>query len=152
MAGEVSGASLGGRLTPEGHVLPVRVYYEDTDFSRHVYHGSYVRFLERGRSDFLRLCGIEHARLAADGLHFAVSEISLRFMRAARIDDIVEVATRVEKLTGARVVLAQVIRRGAEQLVTAEVTVALIEGGGRPRRFPDAVHGALSRTKELTVP
>jgi acyl-CoA thioester hydrolase len=144
MAGTIGRPELGGRQTAEGHVLRVRVYYEDTDFSGLVYHGSYVRFLERGRSDFLRLCGVEHARLAADGLHFAVSTMSLSFMRAAKIDDIVEVTTRVEKLTGARVVLAQAIRRGDDQLVAAEVTVAMIDGNGRPRRFPDGVRDTLS--------
>jgi acyl-CoA thioester hydrolase len=131
-------------LTADGHVLPVRVYYEDTDFSGAVYHGSLVRFLERGRSDFLRIRGVSHAPLSAKGLHFAVSEMTLSFHRAARIDDIVEVTTKVAKLSGARVVLAQEIQRGGEQLVAAEVTVVLIEESGKPRRFPDEIRKALS--------
>lgn len=135
--------AIGGRLTPDGHVLPVRVYYEDTDFSGAVYHGSLVRFFERGRSDFLRLRGVSHGPLSAKGLHFAVAEMTLSFHRAARIDDIVEVTTKVARLSGARVVLAQAIRRGGEQLVAAEVTVVLIESG-RPRRFPDELRKALS--------
>jgi acyl-CoA thioester hydrolase len=144
----VSGEGLGGRVTGEGHVLPVRVYYEDTDFSGSVYHGSYVRFLERGRSDFLRLINVSHGELAAEGLHFAVSEMSLSFRRAARIDDVVEVVTKVASVTGARVVLDQMIRRGGEQLVAAEVTVALIRTDGRPHRFPDNVRRALSSASE----
>ncbi len=137
-------AALAGALTPEGHVLAVRVYYEDTDFSGSVYHGSYVRFLERGRSDFLRCVGVSHASLAADGLHFAVAEMTLSFRRAARIDDVVQVVTNVADLTGARVVLNQTARRGAETLVVARVTVALVDRDGRPRRFPKVVTEALS--------
>jgi acyl-CoA thioester hydrolase len=138
------GAALGGELTPEGHVLPVRVYYEDTDFSGTVYHGSYVRFLERGRSDFLRCVGVSHAELSVAGLHFAVSEMTLSFRRAARIDDIVDVVTKVAEMTGARVVLDQSLRRGDEALVEARVTVALVDRSGRPRRFPDKIREALS--------
>ena len=110
MARGVETPPLAGWLTADGHVLPVRVYYEDTDFSGAVYHGSLVRFLERGRSDFLRIRGVSHAPLSAKGLHFAVSEMTLSFHRAARIDDIVEVTTKVAKLSGARVVLAQAIQ------------------------------------------
>lgn len=143
-------ASLAGRLTEDGHILPIRVYFEDTDFSGFVYHGSYVRFLERGRSDLLRLSGISHAELDADGLAFAVSEMTLRFRRAARIDDIVEVATSVQALSGARVVLDQHIRRGSETLVEATVSVALVNRDGQPRRFPVAVRDALgARTGHL---
>lgn len=137
-------ADLGGRLTGEGHVLPVRVYYEDTDTSGAVYHGSYVRFLERGRSDYLRLLGVVHAQLAEEGLHFALTEMRLSFQRTARIDDVVEVVTKVSKATGARVVLEQAIRRDGEGLVTAEVTVALLDRAGRPARLPGAVREALA--------
>ena len=135
---------LGGRLTGDGHLLPVRVYYEDTDTSGSVYHGSYVRFLERGRSDFLRLRGVFHGELGAEGLHFAVSEMHLSFLRAARIDDVVEVTTKVARLTGARVLLEQAIDFEGEKLVTAEVTVALLDKAGRPRRFPGSVREALA--------
>ena len=137
-------AELAGRLTDDGHVLSVRVYYEDTDTSGSVYHGSYVRFLERGRSDFLRLRGVVHGELAAEGLHFAVSEMHLSFHRAARIDDVVEVVTKIARLTGARVVLEQTISCEGRRLVTAEVTVALLDSTGRPRRFPGSVGDALA--------
>ena len=137
-------AELAGRLVADGHVLPVRVYYEDTDSSGSVYHGSYVRFLERGRSDFLRLRGVVHSELAAAGLHFAVSEMQVSFHRAARIDDVVEVNTKIARLTGARVLLEQAIGCDGHQLVTAEVTVALLDKAGRPRRFPGLVRDALA--------
>ena len=72
-----------GRLTAAGHLLPIRVYYEDTDFSGAVYHGSYVRFLERGRSELLRSLGVSHAALDTEGLAFAVAEMKIAFRREA---------------------------------------------------------------------
>lgn len=138
MAGDV-GRGLGGALTAEGHVLPVRVYYEDTDFSGAVYHGSFVRFLERGRTDFLRAVGVTHGPLSERGLHFVVSEREIVFRRAAAIDDLLEVVTNVASLSGARIVLNQAIRRDGDTIVSARVTAALIHRSGRPRRLPDDV-------------
>lgn len=138
MAGAL-GEPLGGTLTADGHHLPVRVYYEDTDFSGAVYHGSFVRFLERGRSEFLRAVGITHQPLAADGLHFVVAAMTLNFRRSAAIDDLLEIVTRPKSLSGVRAVLAQEVRRNGETILAAEVTVALIDREGRPRRFPDTI-------------
>jgi acyl-CoA thioester hydrolase len=140
---------LAGRLTSDAHILPVRVYYEDTDFSGSVYHGSYVRFLERGRSDFIRAVGVSQPELPAEGLHFAVSEMTLAFRRAARIDDIVEVVTKLISVTGARIVLDQAVRRDGSILVQASVTVALVDRDGRPRRFPQFVRTALAALAPL---
>ena len=138
---------LAGRLTEEGHVLPIRVYFEDTDFSGFVYHGSYVRFMERGRSDFVRLIGVGHTALR-DGDHgepltFAVRRIVLDYLKPARIDDLVEVVTSVLRVTGARLVLRQVVRCGETILVEAEVTVVLISLDGRARRMPEQLRIAL---------
>lgn len=145
LAGGVSeGPDIAGRLTADGHVLPIRIYFEDTDFSGTVYHGAYVRFLERGRSDFIRLLGVSHSELDDEGLVFAVSEMKLAFRRPARIDDIVEVTTHAARLSGARVVLAQTVRRGSELLVEATVTVALVDRRGKPKRFPEAVRHAFA--------
>ncbi|WP_417687019.1 tol-pal system-associated acyl-CoA thioesterase [Roseibium sp.] len=134
---------LSGRMTDGEHVLPVRVYYEDTDFTGIVYHGSYVRFFERGRSDFLRLAGIHHAQLKAgnDGssLAFAVRRMGLEFHRPATIDDLLEVRTRLVSQRGARIELLQTIARQGELLVEADVMVAVITADGRPTRLP-AVH------------
>lgn len=143
---------LAGRLTDEGHVLPVRVYFEDTDFSGFVYHGSYVRFMERGRSDFVRLIGVGHAALR-DGDHgeplsFAVRRITLDYLKPARIDDLLEVVTTVRRVTGARLVLRQVVRRGDAVLVDAEVTVVLISLDGRARRMPDQLRSVLGLPEE----
>jgi acyl-CoA thioester hydrolase len=147
MTGSEPWPDLAGRLTEGGHVLPVRVYFEDTDFSGWVYHASYLRFMERGRSDFLRLRGIGHDALdkGAQGerLAFVVRHMSVDFVRPARIDDVVEVDTRLVEVGGARVVLAQTVRRGAVTLARAEVTVALINEQGEPRRLPAEVRKRL---------
>jgi len=140
---------LSGRLDGGGHILPVRVYFEDTDFSGVVYHGSYVRFMERGRTDFLRLAGVGHDALdkGAHGepLAFAVRRMAIEFLKPARIDDVIEVETRVREVAGARIVLSQTVRRGAEILVTAEVTVALVNSAGQARRLPESVRDGLLR-------
>lgn len=134
---------LAGRLIPGGHVLPVRVYYEDTDMSGVVYHAAYLRFLERGRSDFVRLLGIQHQRLREEGLFFAVRAVEMTYHRPARIDDVLEVVTRSGDLGGARVRLSQAIRRGADLLVEAAITVVMMGFNGRPQRFPDWIRELL---------
>lgn len=141
---------LSGNLTPAGHALPVRVYFEDTDFSGSVYHASYLRFLERGRSDFLRLLGVHHTALAADGLVFAVRRMAIEFDRPARIDDVVQIRTSVEDLGGASVTLHQEIGRGADVLVRATVTVALLSLDGRVKRFPASIRQALAGSSRPT--
>jgi acyl-CoA thioester hydrolase len=137
------GPGLAGRLTDAGHELVQRVYFEDTDFSGFVYHARYLHFLERGRSDYLRLLGIRHAALAAEGLAFAVRRISVEFHRGARIDDVLTIVTRPGALGGARLALRQAIRRGGELLVEAEVVAVLVSRDGRPRRLPAALGRAL---------
>ncbi|WP_417678420.1 tol-pal system-associated acyl-CoA thioesterase [Roseibium sp.] len=131
---------LAGRLDDGVHVLPVRVYYEDTDFTGIVYHGAFVRFFERGRSDFLRLAGIHHAQLKAgetgQSLAFAVRTMNMDFRKPATIDDVLEVRTRLSELKGARIVLDQEICRGEDLLVAAHVVVAVITADGKPTRLP----------------
>lgn len=131
---------LSGRITPEGHLLDARVYFADTDFTGVVYHARYLEFFERGRSDFLRLAGVHHNELA-DGIHgeilaWVVKRMEIDFRSPAKIDDIITVHTRTEKLSGARIYMAQEILRGETVLVTAKVEAALINGEGKPRRFP----------------
>ncbi|MDI6028631.1 tol-pal system-associated acyl-CoA thioesterase [Corticibacterium sp. UT-5YL-CI-8] len=133
-------ASLSGALTPSGHRLMARVYYADTDFSGVVYHARYLEFLERGRSDFLRLAGVHHTELA-DGKHgekivWIVRRMEIDFRSPARIDDILTVDTRTLDISGARIVMGQQIRRGDELLIEARVEAAIIGENGRPRRFP----------------
>lgn len=131
---------LAGRLHGSRHRLAARVYFEDTDFSGVVYHANYLRYFERGRSDFLRLCGVHHNQLA-DGsygtpLAFAVRAMNLEFKAPARIDDVLEVETRLTRLTAARLVLDQVVLRDEQILVRAEVEAVVISPDGRPRRLP----------------
>lgn len=133
-------AGLSGTLTPFGHRIMARVYYADTDFSGVVYHARYLEFLERGRSDFLRLAGVHHTELA-DGKHgealvWVVKRMEIDFRAPARIDDILTIDTRTEDISGARIFMAQRIRRGEDVLIEARVEAAIIGANGRPRRFP----------------
>nr|WP_244318605.1 tol-pal system-associated acyl-CoA thioesterase [Roseibium hamelinense] len=128
--------------------MPVRVYYEDTDFTGIVYHGSYVRFFERGRSDFLRLLGIHHHQLNDSKNHqqlaFAVRSMNLEFLKPASIDDILEVKTALEGAKGARIFLKQRIVRQKEILCEADVVVAVISSDGRPTRMPRSLSEKLA--------
>ncbi|MFP4537425.1 MAG: tol-pal system-associated acyl-CoA thioesterase [Dichotomicrobium sp.] len=129
---------LSGRLEDRRHVLPVRVYYEDTDFSGLVYHASYLRFMERGRSDMIRLMGVHHSALAADEgarLVFVVRRMEIDFLRPARIDDILEIVTEPAERTAAALTLAQAVTRNGETLVRARVQIVLVDETGRPRRL-----------------
>ena len=123
----------------EEHRFPVRVYYEDTDFSGFVYHAAYLKFMERGRTEMLRALGIGHRALAGEGIAFAVRSMTLHFDKPAVIDDALEVVTAVRAATGARLLLEQVVLRGEQVLVRAEVTVVAIRAGGGPARLPQAL-------------
>jgi|FEC22Drversion2_1045045.scaffolds.fasta_scaffold00759_18 acyl-CoA thioester hydrolase len=140
---------LAGRIVEGRHILPVRVYFEDTDFSGVVYHASYLRFMERGRSDFMRLSGADHAELfeGKDPVAFAVRRMTISFERPARIDDVVEVVTRVKEMRGASMILAQEIRRGDTLLVSADVQVALVTRDGRARRIPPELRRVLGESR-----
>ncbi|WP_192258711.1 tol-pal system-associated acyl-CoA thioesterase [Mesorhizobium caraganae] len=133
-------AGLSGTLTEFGHRLMVRVYYADTDFSGVVYHARYLEFFERGRSDYLRLAGVHHTELH-QGKHgerivWVVRRMEIDFRSPARMDDILTIDTRTEDISGARIVMAQQLKRRAEVLVEAKVQAAIIGENGRPKRFP----------------
>ncbi len=134
-----------GRFDDGAHRLPVRIYYEDTDFSGVVYHARYLHFLERGRTEFLRAAGLGHAELwdRDEPLAFAVRRMTLDFAAAARIDDVLTVTTRFRKLKGARLHIGQNISRHQDVLVAAEVEVACLSPDGRPRRAPPELKAAL---------
>ncbi|SKA14471.1 tol-pal system-associated acyl-CoA thioesterase [Consotaella salsifontis] len=133
---------LSGRLENGAHIFPVRVYYEDTDFSGVVYHARYLHFLERARTELLRLLGISHSRMEEGGygapLAFAVRRMEIDFHRSARIDDLLSVRTSVRKIAGARIVLTQQALRGAEVLIEAVVTIAVV-ANGRAHRLPPEI-------------
>jgi acyl-CoA thioester hydrolase len=142
---------LAGRLIDidgaRSHLLPVRVYFEDTDFSGLVYHASYVRWCERGRSDFLRLLGGDHRRLidgsgGSEPAAFVVRRMTFDFLKPARIDELLEVVTRVKAVGAASLTLLQSVKRGETTLVEAEVTVVLISVSGKPLRVSSALREA----------
>ena len=135
-----------GRFEGREHILPVRVYYEDTDFTGLVYHANYERYFERGRSDFLRLAGVGHADLLAGEtpLAFVITSMDLRFLKAARIDDALIVRTTYDALRGPRLTIRQTIERGGEVLCRAEVEAAVIDLTGRPRRAPATLIAAVT--------
>ncbi|PXA92885.1 tol-pal system-associated acyl-CoA thioesterase [Nostoc sp. 3335mG] len=126
------------------HRFPVRIYYEDTDFSGFVYHAAYLKFFERGRTEFLRALGVHHVELAQGGIAFAVRSMELEFLAAARIDDMLEVRTRVIEATGVRLLLEQTILRDETVLTKARVLVVAIKTSGGAARLPPALRARLA--------
>lgn len=156
-AGEVAGAAAGneaaswpdlaGRLEGARHILPVRVYYEDTDFSGLVYHASYLRWCERGRTDFVRLLGLQQKALFDGGdeteaLFFVVRRMEIDFLRPALMDDVLEVVSEVREIGTASLTIGQEIRRGDLVLFKASVLIVLINRQGRPQRMSAAMKQA----------
>ena len=148
---------LAGRIVRDAdgqrHILPVRVYFEDTDAGGVVYHASFVRYAERGRTDFLRLLGTDARRLidgtdSSEPAAFVVRRMTFDFARPGRLDDLLEVETRVKELGGASVTLEQTISRDGVRLVTADVIVVLISISGKPLRLSTAVREAFQAHAE----
>ena len=136
-----SSPALDGEIRDGRHLMTVRVYYEDTDFSGIVYHANYLRFMERGRTNHLRLLGAGHrtlfeeAQQEAPGFAFVVRSMQIEFLKPARMDDVLQVMTAPEEVKGASITLLQQCRRGEELLCEAHVRVAFISGGrARPIR------------------
>ena len=134
-----------GWLEGREHVLPVRIYYEDTDFTGVVYHANYLRYFERGRSDFLRVAGVSHQDLLdlPEPAAFTVTRIEVDYRRAARIDDALLVRTTYDAIKGPRLLISQRIFRGEELIAEAQVQAACIDLAGRPRRPPPGLVEAL---------
>jgi acyl-CoA thioester hydrolase len=127
------------------HSFPVRIYYEDTDFSGNVYHAAYLKFFERGRTEFLRDLGIHHSELAGQGVAFAVRSMELEFLAAAHIDDLLTVETTVLETTGVRLALEQRILRENAVLTTAKVVVVAIKTSYGVARLPPELRAKLGR-------
>jgi len=146
--------SLDGEIRGGRHVLSVRVYYEDTDFSQRVYHASYLRFMERGRTNYLRLLGADHRAFfeavaqEAPGFAFVVRSMTIEFLKAAHMDDVLEVITEPEEVKGASITLRQRIARGEELIVDAHVRVAFV-AGGRARPIPRPLRTAMKTDRDL---
>lgn len=143
MQGEAECREARGAEEDGAHVWPVRVYYEDTDAGGIVYHANYLRFAERARTELLRARGIDHRRLHAEhGVAFAVRECAIDYRAPARLDDALEVRTRVLRVGGAALRLEQTIWRGATVLARIEVRLGCVRADGRPGRWPAAVLAA----------
>jgi acyl-CoA thioester hydrolase len=144
----MSTSALDGEIRDCRHLQPVRVYYEDTDFSGVVYHASYLRFMERGRTNYLRLLGADQRALfeevakEAPGFAFVVRSMQIDFRKPARMDDVLEIATVPVEVKGASIVLHQRVTRAEELLVEAMVQVAFVSGG-RARPIPKALRTAM---------
>ena len=127
---------------PVPHRLAIRVYYEDTDFSGVVYHASYLRFLERGRTEFLRALGIEHREIfgngGTDAFHFVVRAMTIEFLKPALMDDKLCVETHPSVTRGASITMVQKIWRGGDVILTANVKIAVV-AGGKARRIPAGI-------------
>ena len=141
-------AVLDGRIRCGRHVMQVRVFYEDTDFSGVVYHASYLRFMERGRTNYLRLLGTDHRALfeeaerEAAGFAFVVRTMHIDYLRPAKMDDVLDIVTQPHEVKGASITLQQEVRRSDELLVEARVRVAFVSGG-RARPIPKALRLAM---------
>jgi len=144
----VSASALDGEIRDGRHVMAIRVYYEDTDFSGIVYHANYLRFMERGRTNFLRLLGADQRGLFEEtakealGFAFVVRSMTLDFRAPARMDDVLTVTTMPAEVKGASITLAQTVARGEDVLVEAQVRVAFVSGG-RARPIPKPLRLAL---------
>ncbi|QQO33148.1 YbgC/FadM family acyl-CoA thioesterase [Bradyrhizobium diazoefficiens] len=140
--------SLEGEIRDGRHQMRVRVYFEDTDSGQIVYHASFLRFMERGRTNYLRLLGmnqqelLKEARRDVPGFAFVVRSMSIDFQKPAILDDLIEVITVPEDVRGASIILLQECRRGDDLLVTARVRVAFISGG-KAQRIPKALRLAM---------
>ena len=127
------------------HSFPLRVYYEDTDLAGIVYYANYLKFIERGRSEWVRSLGIDQRQLQADlGIVFAVRRVAADYLRPAKFDDELVVMTRAEAVTGARIVLEQGVLRGAARLFVAEVTLVCLTETGAPARLPAEIRRLLA--------
>jgi acyl-CoA thioester hydrolase len=141
-------AHLDGAIRDGRHSMQIRVYYEDTDFSGIVYHANFLRFMERGRTNHLRLMGAEQHALFAEaqaetpGFAFVVRSMQIDYLKPARMDDLLEVVTWPLQVKGASITLAQEVRRGGNVLVKAAVRVAFISEG-RAQPIPKALRTLL---------
>ena len=149
----MNSAALDGEIRGGRHFFAVRVYYEDTDFSGVVYHANFLRFMERGRTNYLRLIGADHRALFAQveneapGFAFVVRAIEIEFLKAARMDDVLEVVTAPEEVKGASVMLRQRVTRDGVVLVEARVRVAFVSAG-RARPIPLPLRAAMRADRE----
>jgi acyl-CoA thioester hydrolase len=135
-----------GRIEDGRHVLPLRIYYEDTDAQGIVYYANWLRFLERGRTELLRMLGLEHSALRAEsGINWVVRRCTIDYLKPAQLDETINIVTACGEMRGASLDMIQEARRGTEVLVRAELLVACMGASGRPARLPLQARNALGR-------
>lgn len=135
---------LEGRFEGKAHVLPVRIYYEDTDLSGVVYHANYLRYMERGRTEYFRAAGVRVAYLDdPEPAAWTLRKVSLEFFRPARVEDLIEVHTMAKTLTGVRLTAEQTITCGGTLLTKGFVEACIMTLAGKPRRIPPDVRDKL---------
>jgi acyl-CoA thioester hydrolase len=145
--------ALDGEIVDGRHVQRVRVYYEDTDFTGIVYHANYLRFMERGRTNYLRLLGADHRALfaaterEAPGFAFVVRSMTIDFLKPARMDDLLDIVTQPDEVKGASILLRQRVLRADELLVEARVRVAFVSGG-RAKPIPKPLRIAMQADQD----
>lgn len=138
--------TLSGHFVGRDHHFAVRVYFEDTDFSGLVYHGNYLKFLERARSDMLKLAGIMQREMFEGGEGvYAITEINIKYKAPARFDEDLLIVSTVEGVRPVGCTIHQRVMRGAQLLIEAEVKAAFLSPQGRPKRQPAAWIAAFER-------
>ncbi len=134
-----------GHFAGKTHILPLRIYYEDTDLSGVVYHANYLRYMERGRSEFFRSAGIARLAMldAEEPTAWTLRKVALEYLRPARVDDLLEVHTICTGLSGARMEADQKIYCAGNLLTRGTVEACIITLSGRPRRIPEVIRKVL---------
>ena len=139
-------------MSEPSHRFAIRVYYEDTDAAGMVYHSNYLKFAERARTEWLRDLGVQQDAWRKDtGLGFAVTRCEIDYRRPARLDDVLDVATRILEIGGASLVAEQVIRRETDEVARLKLVVACIDGSGRPARLPKNLRTAMAAATAVGV-
>ncbi len=137
-------APASGRMEGETHVFPLRVYYEDTDAAGVVYYANYLKFAERARTEWMRLLGAAHGALEREtGAVWAVRRCAIEYLRPARLDDALEIHTRLRAVGGASAEIEQSVRRGGTELARLDIRLAFITPAGRPVRLPGALRAKM---------
>ena len=131
------------------HRFSCRVYYEDTDLAGIVYYANYLRFIERARTEFVRILGVDQVALKAEqGLVFAVRRLEADYIAPARFDDLLEVETSLSALSPARITLQQDVMRAGETLFSASVVLVCLSENGRPQRIPAEFRTGLAQIRK----
>jgi len=131
-------------MSDSRHQFSIRVYYEDTDLAGIVYYANYLKFIERGRSEWVRACGVDQTALkAGQGIVFAVRKVDADYLKPAKFDDELQVTTELLSLGGASIKLRQEVWRGADRLFTAHIVLVCLHDTGQPARISPDVRAAL---------